>query len=59
MDPNPSHALVVDIAREITTNKELYESKAREWTLQYAMPPEGSWRPISQDTSVSVDQAAP
>nr|CAB3267436.1 ubiquitin-conjugating enzyme E2-17 kDa [Phallusia mammillata] len=35
-DPNPDHPLVPEIAIEFKQNRELYNKKAREWTLKYA-----------------------
>lgn len=35
-DPNPNDPLMPDIAKIYTTNHELYEQTAREWTLRYA-----------------------
>lgn len=41
-DPNPSHPLVPDIARELRSNRTLHDSKAREWTAKYATPRENA-----------------
>ena len=35
-DPNPDDPLVIDIANEYKQNRELFNKKAREWTLTYA-----------------------
>lgn len=36
-DPNPDDPLVSAIAKEYKTNRELYNSNAKEWTHKYAM----------------------
>jgi ubiquitin-conjugating enzyme E2 D/E len=35
-DPNPDDPLMGDIARQLVSNRELYNATAREWTLRYA-----------------------
>ena len=37
-EPNPSDPLVPDIAKEYTTDRELYTKNANSWTLVYATP---------------------
>jgi ubiquitin-conjugating enzyme E2 D/E len=35
-DPNPNDPLMPDIARQLVTNRELYNATAREWTIRFA-----------------------
>jgi ubiquitin-protein ligase len=34
--PNPDDPLVLEVARQMKTNRESYYQTARNWTLQYA-----------------------
>jgi len=36
-DPNPDDPLVPDIAKQYKTDREQYNSTARQWTQKYAM----------------------
>ncbi|XP_033757163.1 ubiquitin-conjugating enzyme E2 4-like [Pecten maximus] len=36
-DPNPNHPLMPDLAQLYVTNRQQYDSNARQWTKDYAM----------------------
>lgn len=55
--PNPEDALEIDLANQLETNPELFNTTAREWTQKYAAATEKqNYAPLSKTTESKSEQ---